>query len=56
MVLRSIIKVPKEKEFKEFAEKLSNLIEYSKGLEDDVILFRGEINVDLNRFKIDETD
>lgn len=58
MVLRSIIKVPEEKEeeLKEFTDKLSNLIESSKGLEDDVLLFRGEINVDLNRFKINETN
>ena len=56
MYLRSSITVPKKKEeeFKDFSEKLSKLIESSKGLEDDVILYRGEINVDLNRFKIDQ--
>lgn len=56
MFLRSLIRVPKKKEdeFNDFSEKLSELIESSKGLEDNVILYRGEINVDLNRFKINQ--
>ncbi|MBR6023795.1 MAG: hypothetical protein IK044_02370 [Methanobrevibacter sp.] len=56
MFLRSLIRVPKKKEeeFKDFSDKLSKLIESSKGLEDNVILFRGEIDVDLNRFKLNQ--
>lgn len=33
-------------------KKLSKLIDSSEGLEDDVILYRGETNVDLSRFEI----
>ena len=56
MVLRSLIKVSKKKEdeYNDFTYKLSKLIESSKGLEDNVILYRGELNVDLNRFKINQ--
>lgn len=56
LVLRSIIKVPKEKkqEYEEFEDKLSNLIDSTEGLEDDVILYKGETKVNLNRFKIGE--